>query len=472
VLSNKTIIKGEITRLPDHSKKWSRRVATCFAGDYAAGASNLGFAALCEVVSGIDSLYAQRFFGVTPYSIESNEFLGNFDIICASISFELDFINFVELLTSGNVELYAESRANKLIVVGGAAVSVNPFPLSKVADVIFLGTGTSRIIKMFDDIALYGIGSQAKMSLLQKISTIEGVWVPALQPKPPRNICSSETILPSSTVISSFSAFPNTVLVQIQRSCPYNCSFCVTPQLYSPFENFEVDRILDCAKAFGPKIRRVGLVGAAAADFTNFEQLVESLLALGFDVNLSSLRADRVDDKLIDILLRRGQQKTLTFAPETGSERLKKLCHKRISVDDIVLRVAKVVPEELKLYYIVGLPTETLEDVQETIRECLAIFDAVKSIVKKVSISVNVLIPKKFARWQNEKMDDHFSLKHKLSIFTQQIRPSKQLALDVNYNKNARAQWFLSVDENLSPDIFASFQSRTQILNAILEYAN
>ncbi len=471
MLSNKTIFKGEISRLPSHSKKWSRRIAACFAGDYAAGVSNLGFAALCEVISTFDSFYLQRFFGVNPYAIETNEFLGNFDIICASISFELDFINFVELLTSSNIEVCAEFRSNKIVIVGGAAVSVNPFPLSKVADVIFLGTGTSRITEIFENIAICGVGSQAKMSLLQQLSSISGVWIPALQPLPPQNICSEESILPSSTVVSSFAAFPNTVLVQIQRSCPYNCAFCVTPKLYAPFQNFDVDKILACATAFESKTRRIGLVGAAAADFSSFEQLIENLIALNVDVNLSSLRADRVDDKLIDILLRRGQQKTLTFAPETGSERLKKLCRKYIVIDDIVLRVAKVRPDELKLYYIIGLPTETLDDVQETVREAIAIYNAVRSMVTKVSISVNALVPKKFAQWQNEKMEDHFSLKHKLALFKQQIQSSKNLALDINYNKNVRAQWFLSVDENLSPDMFANFKSRSHILNSILDSA-
>jgi len=440
-LNRKILLESEISILPKRQKKWTIRAAAVFPGTYKAGMSNLGFLTLFEKMHDFHQFFPQRFFSdFGPYSLEENEPLSSFSLIAASISYELDYIKFIKMLREGGIKISNEEREDgRLLIIGGAAVTINPYPMLYIADAIFIGEGIEYIEKILTVIAENPPGITPKIEILKNLSNVPGVWVPLLSDSPPRRAISKARIPPSSKIISSFSSFPNMVLVQIQRGCPYGCPFCATPYNFNPFLNYDIDSILEQLMMWGEMPKRVGLVGSAISDHPQIADIFDKLS--NSEVYTSSLRADKLSPELLE-KIRASKQKTLTFAPETGSERLKKIIKKFIYPENIVEVAEKTAAKEIKLYYIIGMPDEKINDVKDTIREIKIISKALRK--KRVKVSINPFVPKRGTPWESFPMETHESLMEKFKIISDNLKNVDNLKLDINYNRRLRAQWLLS----------------------------
>ena len=435
------LLKSEISLLPDHSKKWTVRAAAVFPNDYRTGISNLGFLKIFEIMHRFPQIFPQRFFGSEPLSLEAGEPLASFPIIAVSLSFELDFLNLLSLLRRAEIPIRSSERKGKILIIGGAAAMINPYPLASVADAIFIGDSISSIERIFQILAENPPGIVDKKDLLAELSKINGVWIPSTMENPPQRTVSMDENPPSSPIISSFAAFPNMVLVQIQKGCPFRCPFCATPVIYNPFHNFPLNSIISSIEKWGDKISRVGLIGSAIADYSDLNELLRYFQRRNIEIYTSSLRLDRLDSELIKDL-KISHQRTLTIAPETGSPRLKKIIGKNFSVDKIVSIVRELPAKEIKLYYIIGLPDEEISDVEAIGDEINKIADEFPD--RKIIASVNPFIPKRGTKWQYNNMINHKELLNRYNVIKYMIQSNKNVYIQINYKRKSRLQWVLA----------------------------
>jgi len=435
------ILQSEISLLPDRSRKWSVRAAAIFPNSYPTAMSNLGFLCLFETMHNFPEFYPQRFFVKEPYSLETGESLRSFPILAASLSYEPDYLNLVSMLRDADIPVNSDLRKDRILIVGGAAPMINPYPLAPIADAIFLGEGVSYIEQIFEILSQNPPGIVNKADLLQEIANVRGVWVPSIDNNPSDRVHSTDKIPPSSAIISSFAAFPNMVLVQIQRGCPFKCPFCATPIIYNPFLNYPLDSIRESLDKWNKKITRIGLVGSALADYNHLQELIDELSRRNIAISTSSLRLDRLNPSIIEAL-KISHQKTLTFAPEAGSSEIKRKIGKKINAAQIIDAASRMPSQEIKLYYIIGLPGETIPDIEAIADELCEI--AQKKPNRRIIASVNAFIPKRGTLWCDAQMAEHGDLIKEFKVLKKLTVNEKRIRLDTNYNKRTRIQWALS----------------------------
>ena len=457
-------LKSEISILPKRDKKWTIRSAAVFPNSYSAAMSNLGFLTLFGTMHEFYQFYPQRFFTGFDGSLEESEPLTSFPFIAVSIPYELDYLNLVSMLRENQIPVRADERANRIVIIGGAAPTINPRPLSKIADVIFVGEGQEFIRQILTVISEFPPGITDKNKILSKLAQIPGAWIPALQSEMPKIAVSTENVPPVSPIVSSFSAFPNMALIQVQRGCPYRCPFCATPVIHNPFCNFPAEKILENISIWKNEIFRVGLIGSAIADHPQISDIMESLISRDIEVYVSSLRLDNVGNRMIGIL-NNARQRVITFAPETGSARLKEKIGKMIFADDIIRISSQLNSPEIKLYYMVGMPNETMDDVSAIAEEIAEISAGLPS--KKISASVNAFIPKCTTLWGNEKMLTHTELQMRFDCLKKSLAKLKRVNLDTNYKRRIRLQWALSCGGNDIAEAIVNFTDISSFTKAL-----
>ncbi|MCD6418194.1 radical SAM protein [bacterium] len=460
--SPENLLLSEISLLPSRGKKWSVRAAAVFPNSYPVGMSNIGFLTLFARMHDFHQLYPQRFFKNFDVSLEERMPLSAFPIIAASIAYEMDFFNFVDMLRRGGVSVDARQRENSIVIVGGAAVTINPVPLSLIADAIFIGQGKNSIRRIMQVVAENPPGISSKVEILNILSKFDGVWVPAIDKNIPARAIPDDETPPFSEIVSSFSALPNMMLVQIQRGCPFRCPFCATPTIYNPFYNFSFDKIAESFERWANRIFRVGLVGSAIADHPELGNIIDYLNSRKVEIYTSSLRLDRLKPETISSL-RLSRQKSLTFAPETASERLKSTIGKDVSLERLIEICEKLSPREIKLYYIIGLPEETDDDVAAIAKDVKKISDALTKT--RIVVSVNAFIPKKGTKWGHRKMAPHALLQRRAGILRRLLGNVKNVRLNINYKRRSRLQWAFSCGE----DDVANAMLKSKDLNELVK---
>ena len=423
------------------------RVALAYPNSYSLGMSNLGFQTLYRLFNEIPWCVCERVFllpkaelaGKKLTSFETATPLSDFDLVAFSLPFEEDYPNIVRMLELSGIEPLASERsaadregAGPLVMAGGCAVTLNPEPIADFMDLFFIGEAEAAIGPLMDVLKDLIGRSNDKETLLKTLSTLEGVYVPGFYdfafegavvkgisvkagaPSQVKRVVAdvSATPVPRSVVLSPDTEFADTTLIEVERGCPRGCRFCSAGFMYLPPRwrdlgdlKDAVTRALEEAKGFGrapwhPSHAKVGLIGAAVSEYPYIKELLRFVLESGAKATLSSLRADFIDAELLTLLKEAGLR-TLTLAPEAGSERLRRVVNKDIP-DDVLMEAAALSTEagfkRLKLYFMVGLPSETDSDV-------LAIADLAKRIGKelrggRLSLSVNPFIPKPVTPFQ------------------------------------------------------------------------
>jgi len=319
-----------------------------------------------------------------------------YDCIAFSVPYELLYRNVVRALTALRVEPDRErrDRSAPLVVLGGAAPTINPAVAGAIADVVYVGEAEEHFVE-----TIHRVLDERETGAALKLTPMSGISIPENKKAAPR------FFLPVERIDSSFHerfddpgncAFRDAGLVEVGRGCSRGCRFCAAGFIYRPVRHRRVEDILRDVESYRGAARRIGLVGASISDHRDLKAIIKGILAAGFGVTTSSFRADMVDEELAR-LLKRGGVKTVTIAPEGGSERMRKIMNKNLSEEDILdavraCRDAGI--RRLKLYFMVGLPWEEESDIDAIPALTAEIADEFKAPGSQVSVSVNPFVPK------------------------------------------------------------------------------
>jgi len=473
-------------------KSWGGRYSVCliYPNSYHVGMSNLGFQTVYQRLNSEDDIVCERAFlpdsedlleyqnTQTPlFSIESQKPLSSFDILAFSISFENDFLNILTLLDLAHIPIESRlrQRGYPLVIGGGVAVFLNPEPLSEFFDLFVIGEA-EEVIGEF--LAVYRSAflekrRKEKEDLLRELSRVEGIYIPkfyhvtytedgkveAMDPESgfPRRvkrrwIHEIDRFPTQSTLFTPDTEFKEMALVEVNRGCPRGCRFCAACFVYHPFRNRSLPLLESLSKEALLKDHRIGLAGTAVSDYPHLIPLCQNILSQQGEISLASLRVDGVTETLIQCL-KEGEERTIAIAPEAGSERLRKVLRKGYAEGEI-LRAADTLIEnglsQIKCYFLIGLPSETHEDVKAILLLAKRIRHQILSNKKsqkerwRLILSVNPFIPKPATPFQWVAMEEGSELKRKLKIIQRGLRGERGMRMIHDLPKWAYIQTLLS----------------------------
>ena len=436
------------------------KTALVYPNTYKAGMSSLGFQTIYKLANNIEFVSCERIFwhgqkdnNKCPKSIETGLGLDKFDIIMFSISFENDFLNLAQLLVQAGIPLRSSDRnhIHPLVVAGGIACFLNPEPIAAFIDCFLLGEAECLLKPFFDGY----IKKKEKQFFLQNLEKqIPGAYVPCKNYNRVKvqYLENLENTTSCTTILTSDTAFKDTFLIETLKGCPHGCRFCSAGFIYRPPRIYPAKNIYNAIdKAFG-KTDKIGFVSSAIADHPDIIEICDYGLKHNFKLSFSSLRSDKLDNKFI-LVLANSKIKTATLAPEAGSTRMRKIINKNIKENDILIAVKKLVNAKiinLKLYFMIGLPLEEIDDIHaivELTKKIKTIFLEESKKNRKIgtiTLSVNPFIPKPCTPFQWTSMEDEKTLKQKVGIIRQGLKKIANLNINVESLKKAKIHALLS----------------------------
>ncbi len=446
------------------TKDWGGRlpIALVYPNSYYLGMSNLGVHAVYRLLNGYLKVVCERAFyqageKKAPRAIESGRPLTDFAVLAFSVSYELDYFNVVNFLKASGIPPLAADRdeSHPLVIAGGPCVNANPMPLAPFCDCLCIGEA-EPILPQLVTTLIDGSGGPRE-DLLKALAACPGCYVPARPPEKPvvrqwaKNLDDFPT---SSVVLTPETELGDLYLIEVERGCARGCRFCLVNTAYAPMRSRSVDRIVLQARDGLSKRRRLGLVGPAVTDHPQIKDLLAGLNRLGAELSVSSMRISSLTNDVLDELAR-GKTESVTIAPEAGSQRLRDIINKGISDDDILAaadRMGGYRFRQVKLYFIIGLPTETDEDIADIVRLTLSIKDRLERRGSAMRLTLNAapFVPKAGTPFQWLPMADQETLNDRLTILRNSL-PLKGVKLNEESPAWSRIQGVLSRgDERLA----------------------
>ncbi len=396
-----------------------------FPAVYNFAMSALGYLTVFKHIDSIADVYAERIY---TDSNSTKLMLKDVDLITFSFSFELDYLGILKILEKYDIPFLAKDRIDDypLIYAGGPVVSANPEPFAEFFDFIMIGDAEpdiEKIINILKDNKL-----KSKQEKLELLSDIEGVYIPKFKKEGYKVKKSSSKLnfCTASPILTENSFFPDTYIMEVERGCTQKCGFCLTsyintPIRFSPLE--EIIKKIDIGLKYTNKIALLGAIICAHPRIDDIAEYIIEKIDSGqeIEVTVSSLRADYVSDKVLEMLHKCGQ-KTATIAVEAGSERLRNIINKDLKTQDILTAVDKMVNQGftgLKIYGILGLPKETYEDLDSFVNLCKEIKQKYKSF--NIIPSFSTFVPKAHTPFQFAKREDTKTLEKKNEYIKKQF---------------------------------------------------
>ena len=408
-------------------KDWGGKlpIALVYPNTYHVGMSSLGFHAVYRLFNGYADLVCERAFWQSRFdpddpvlSVESQRGIADFRVIAFSVSYEMDYPHLVGVLRQAGVPIRAGERDEDwpVVIAGGAAVSANPLPVADFCDAIVVGEAEEVIGPLAE--ALRACVREPRDALWRALARVPGVYVPHLSPGPPQTVQRQWVRVlddyPTSTVIHTpDTEFGGIHLIEVSRGCGRGCRFCMAGYTTRPKREHSVDSILEQARRGLAWCDGIGLVGAAVSDYTQIDVLADRLRRMDARLTVSSLRVDPLSEPLLRALAESGA-KTLTMAPEAGSERLRQIVNKGITEADLLHaaeRAAHYRFQQLRLYFMLGLPTETDEDADAIADLCEA---AASRFRGRLTANVTPFVPKAHTPFQWMEMAPRQALQARL----------------------------------------------------------
>jgi|GEM_PF-891798 len=428
------------------------KVALVYPNSYEIGIQNLGFQTAYRVFNSFQDVCCERFvldFYEDNLSIENQRFLAEFDLIALSINYEVDVLNFIRFLHSQKIPVFAKDRGveHPPVIAGGALSLINPCLLYSIADIQLAGD----IEPMVPDLKNIFEQYSDKRDFLSKFGSLSYAVVHSKteRVKPVRK---KGEDFARSCIISERGDFAGEYLIELSSGCKYNCRFCTASYSFKPYRIFNRKNIIETVKK-ECGVKNLGLISAAFGDLPDIYNLLSELKDMGYNVSVSSLRIDSLDDKLLSLLKYMGVR-SVTIAEETASEKLKKVIAKRITPEQIYEKaeiIAKAGMENLKLYYMIGLPFEKDDDVLLIVDRIKRVADIFRETqvkhynrIGKIRVSINIFIPKPFTPFQYFEPDGKSSIKRKISLLKKGVARIPNVKFEIMSYNSAELQMILS----------------------------
>jgi len=472
--------------------EWS--LALAYANTYHIGMSSLGFHRVYDLVHAEPGWACERFFtdgeGM-PLSVETDSPLSDFGAIAFSISFEEDYVHFLQMLTRAGIPKRRRDRGpqHPLILVGGSCAMINPLTLAEFVDAYPLGAAENVLPTLLPALA----EEESKEAVLAKLAEADGFFVPSHHdpesgwdsPKLKKLELSEEQMrapghLPTTAIVTPNTEFSEKYLIEMSRGCPEKCKYCWATFGMGRFRWHPTEYILEAIERARSVTDQLGFVATAVGDHPDIEKILETANELGFRTAVSSIRIPAVTDGVLDALHASGDR-SITLAPETGSDALRVKLNKPIPNSLLLEKVRMIFRRgftQLKLYFIIGLPEETMEDVQaildvaEQCREIMLEELAPTGVIGHIQIGANLLIPKPYTGWQRERMEDEKTLKKKISLLKKGASKLPNVSMSTMSIRQAIWQTYITKAGSDAADVLEAAAEGMTLSALLRRYSN
>ena len=502
-------VGGELNSVIKDANKVDIRYAFCFPDIYEIGMSHLGMKILYGLVNDREDSWCERVFApdvdmeeqmrkhnVPLFALESGDYIKDFDMIGFTLMYELCYTNVLNMLDLAGIPLFSKDRTElaPIICVGGPC-ACNPEPIADFVDIVFLGDGEESTNAVIDLLKECKKNGASKKEFLLKAKDITGVYVPSfykdsynddgtlkeLVPindapeKVKKSIVSdmNKCYYPKEFVVPFISIVHDRAVEEIFRGCIRGCSFCQAGFIYRPIRENSVETINAHSKELieSTGYDELSLCSLSTSDHSQVNEMLTSLIdwTVKDKINLSlpSLRVDNFSDDLVD-KLNKVRKSGLTFAPEAGTQRLRDVINKNVTEEEVIKTCTKAFDNgwtTVKLYFMMGLPTETMEDIEGIANLGMEVIHAFyknpnrqKGTGLQVNISCSSFIPKPFTPFQWEPEDTMESLKAKQKHLLESI-PSKKIKVSYHETPTSLLEGVLARgDRRLSAVLYSAYK--------------
>ncbi|MBO4378549.1 MAG: TIGR03960 family B12-binding radical SAM protein [Clostridia bacterium] len=482
VLKPSRYIGGEMNAVSKPFDQAELTFAFCFPDSYEVGMSHLGIKILYDIINKQPWALCERAFMPWPdmadglrrenlplFSLESRQPLSRFDIIGFTLQYEMCYTNILEMLDLADIPVYSADRKDGPIIMAGGPCAYNPEPLAPFIDVFQIGDGEDMMVEAISCIRDCKAAGKSRLETLRALAGIEGIYVPAfyeasynedgtLASFAPTDPCAPSVVrrcvvtdldhasYPSAFIVPYTEAIHDRIVLEIMRGCTRGCRFCQAGMLYRPVRERSVETLLRQAEELenATGYEEISLSSLSSGDYTHLTELVTALIERYKDkkvsVSLPSMRLDSIVKQSLEET-QKIRKSGLTLAPEAGTQRLRDVINKGVTEDDLIRAVKDAFEtgwSTVKLYFMIGLPTETEEDLagigvlaRDVINTYFSVPKSVRAKGLRVTCSASTFVPKAFTPFQWQGQDEYDTI----------IKKQKDLADILHQVKGVNFNW-------------------------------